>query len=79
MTRKRASRKQRSSPLSSTKPTFRLTTNGLFENVTRVQRISVQDELDDIPGGIGGRDSDDDAEDDSLLPKTGRDMALSTL
>ncbi|KAH7728167.1 seven transmembrane receptor family protein [Aphelenchoides avenae] len=56
-----------------------LTNNGLFENVTRVQRISVQDELDDIPGGIGGRDSDDDAEDDSLLPKTGRDMALSHL
>uniref|UniRef100_A0A914CYY1 Lung seven transmembrane receptor n=1 Tax=Acrobeloides nanus TaxID=290746 RepID=A0A914CYY1_9BILA len=55
-----------------------LTKNGIFENVSRVQRITMQDEIDDIPGTIGGRDSSDD-EDATLLPKTGRDMALSTL
>jgi hypothetical protein len=58
-----------------------LTSNGLFETVSRVQRISVQDELDTIPGGIGGHGggSDEETEDETLLPKTGRDMTLSTL
>ncbi|KAI1716542.1 lung seven transmembrane receptor domain-containing protein [Ditylenchus destructor] len=45
-----------------------LTSNGLYENVSRVQRISVQEELNDIPGGIGSGSEDED--DDTLLPKT---------
>uniref|UniRef100_A0A915DVL2 Protein GPR107 n=1 Tax=Ditylenchus dipsaci TaxID=166011 RepID=A0A915DVL2_9BILA len=61
-----------------------LTPNGLYENVSRVQRISVQDELDDIPGTIAGghsdQEQDDDNDDDdqvisSLLPKTGRQIS----
>jgi len=64
-----------------------LTTNGLYENVQRVQRINMDDELNDIPGAIGGRrssssqnsDNEDDQDDTTLLPKTGRDMGLLTL
>jgi len=40
----------------------------------------VQEELNDIPGGIGGRGSDDEDEggddDRTLLPKSGRDMVI---
>uniref|UniRef100_A0AC34QXP6 Protein GPR107 n=1 Tax=Panagrolaimus sp. JU765 TaxID=591449 RepID=A0AC34QXP6_9BILA len=48
---------------------FALTPNGLYENVSKVQRITVN-EVDEIPGTIGGYDSDDD-ENDTLLRTKG--------
>jgi len=57
-----------------------LTKNGLYEKVTQRtglinHDLDLTDELlADIPGGIGGLTEDDDEEDDTLLPKTGRDM-----
>ena len=51
-----------------------LTANGLFEKVTRVQRISHNDEYLE-----GVTDEEDAQADDTLLPKTGRDMGLLTL
>ncbi|KAI6227225.1 hypothetical protein M3Y95_00704200 [Aphelenchoides besseyi] len=48
-----------------------LTTNGLYENVIKLNRVGIQDDLVDIPGLIGGIDDDSEGEeeDDSLLPK----------
>lgn len=57
---------------------FSITTNGLLENISRVQRFNVREELNDIPGGIGGH-GDTDQEDDTLLPKTGREMGVVIL
>ena len=51
-----------------------LTPNGLFENVTKVQRITITDEVNDIPGAIGGYSSDSD-ENSSLL-KTRNDVSI---
>uniref|UniRef100_A0A7E4UM24 Lung seven transmembrane receptor family protein n=3 Tax=Panagrellus redivivus TaxID=6233 RepID=A0A7E4UM24_PANRE len=53
-----------------------LTTNGLYENVSRVQRITVTDEVDDIPGMIGGYDSDEDDRDTTTLLKTHRESSI---
>uniref|UniRef100_A0A914I4N7 Protein GPR107 n=1 Tax=Globodera rostochiensis TaxID=31243 RepID=A0A914I4N7_GLORO len=53
-----------------------LTTNGLFEKVKRKQRlVSVQQEEH---GDLTDRSTEDD-DDNTLLPKTGRDMGLSSL
>jgi hypothetical protein len=52
-----------------------ITMNGLYENVVRVNRVSVQNEIDElIPGSIAGlnSESEDEEEDDSLLPKISR-------
>ena len=51
-----------------------LTPNGLFENVTKVQRITIADEVNDIPGAIGGYSSDSD-ENNTLL-KTRNDVSI---
>ena len=63
-------------------PGFALTPNGLFENVQRIQRTGAQEEIAiDIPGTIGGRNdetvaiSDEEDDDMTLLPKTGREMS----
>ncbi|KAI6191495.1 Seven transmembrane receptor family protein [Aphelenchoides bicaudatus] len=52
-----------------------ITMNGLFENVTKLNRgTTIQTEIDElIPGAIAGNAMDsDDSEDDSLLPKISR-------
>ncbi|KAI6243962.1 hypothetical protein M3Y99_00063600 [Aphelenchoides fujianensis] len=51
-----------------------LTRNGLYENVIKLNRVGIEDELAEIPGLIGGRtrsadESEGEEEDDSLLPK----------
>lgn len=54
---------------------FSITMNGLFENVTKLNRgTTIQTEIDElIPGAIAGNAMDsDDSEDDSLLPKISR-------
>uniref|UniRef100_A0AC34GXR1 Uncharacterized protein n=1 Tax=Panagrolaimus sp. ES5 TaxID=591445 RepID=A0AC34GXR1_9BILA len=57
-----------------------LTSNGLYENVSRVQRIQVSNETDDIPGLIGGFDSNSDDDDDqnerATLIKSGREVSI---
>uniref|UniRef100_A0A914YJ31 GOST seven transmembrane domain-containing protein n=1 Tax=Panagrolaimus superbus TaxID=310955 RepID=A0A914YJ31_9BILA len=58
-----------------------LTSNGLYENVSRVQRIQISNETDDIPGLIGGFDSnsDDDGDDQNeraTLIKSGREVSI---
>uniref|UniRef100_A0A183C6U7 Lung seven transmembrane receptor family protein n=1 Tax=Globodera pallida TaxID=36090 RepID=A0A183C6U7_GLOPA len=53
-----------------------MTTNGLFEKVKRKQRlVSVQQEEH---GDLTDRSTEDD-DDNTLLPKTGRDLGLSSL
>jgi hypothetical protein len=56
-----------------------LTSNGLYENVQRVQRIQISNETDDIPGLIGGFDSnsdDDEHDEKATLIKSGREVSI---
>lgn len=52
-----------------------LTANGLYENVSRVQRITVTDEMNDIPGTIGNYE-DSDSDENSTLIKASRDVSI---